>query len=83
MYDIVLCVYERFRVDGWKRYVNDDRLRVDGDKNLRLLASSCGRGLNLFDESLFTFKVSKQFKCIESNLFASMKKSVFTIQIQI
>ena len=37
VYDIVLCVYERFRVDGWKRYVNDDRLRVDGDKNMRLL----------------------------------------------
>ena len=34
----VLCIYERFRVDGWKRYVNDDRLRVDGDKNMRLLA---------------------------------------------
>ena len=32
VYDIVLCVYERFRVDGWKRYVNDDRFRVDGDK---------------------------------------------------
>ena len=38
MYDIVLCVYERFPGDGWKRYVNDDRLRVDGDKNMRLLA---------------------------------------------
>ena len=38
VYDIVLCVYERFRVDGLKRYVNDDRLRVDGDKNMRLLA---------------------------------------------
>ena len=38
VYDIVLCVYERFRVDGWKRYVNDDRFRVDGDKNMRLLA---------------------------------------------
>ena len=38
MYDIVLCVYERFRVDGLKRYVNDDRFRVDGDKNMRLLA---------------------------------------------
>ena len=38
VYDIVLCVYERFRVDGWKRYVNDDLLRVDGDKNMRLLA---------------------------------------------
>ena len=35
---IVLCVYERFRVDGLKRYVNDDRFRVDGDKNMRLLA---------------------------------------------
>ena len=38
MYDIVLCVYKRFRVDGLKRYVNDDRFRVDGDKNMRLLA---------------------------------------------
>ena len=38
MYDIVLCVYERFRVDRLKRYVNDDRFRVDGDKNMRLLA---------------------------------------------
>ena len=38
MYDIILCVYERFRVDGLKRYVNDDRFRVDGDKNMRLLA---------------------------------------------
>ena len=38
MYDIVLCVYERFRVDGLKRYVNDDRFLVDGDKNMRLLA---------------------------------------------
>ena len=38
MYDIVLRVYERFRVDGLKRYVNDDRFRVDGDKNMRLLA---------------------------------------------
>ena len=38
VYDNVLCVYERFRVDGIKRYVNDDRLRVDGDKNMRLLA---------------------------------------------
>ena len=38
MYDIVLCVYERFRVDGLKRYVNDDRFRVDGDKNMCLLA---------------------------------------------
>ena len=38
MYDIVLCVYERFRVDGLKRYVNDDRFRVDGDKDMRLLA---------------------------------------------
>ena len=27
-----------FRVDGLKRYVNDDRFRVDGDKNMRLLA---------------------------------------------
>ena len=33
-----LCVCERFRVDGLKRYVNDDRFRVDGDKNMRLLA---------------------------------------------
>ena len=31
-------VYKRFRVDGLKRYVNDDRFRVDGDKNIRLLA---------------------------------------------
>ena len=38
VYDIVLCVYERFRVDGLKRYVSDDRFRVDGDKNMRLLA---------------------------------------------
>ena len=38
VYDIVLCVYERFRVDGLKRYVNDDRFRVDGDTNMRLLA---------------------------------------------
>ena len=38
MYDIVLCVYERFRVDGLKGYVNDDRFRVDGDKNMGLLA---------------------------------------------
>ena len=38
MYDIALCVYERFRVDGLKRYVNDDRFRVDGDKYMRLLA---------------------------------------------
>ena len=38
VYDIVLCVYERFRLDGLKRYVNDDRFRVDGDKNMRLLA---------------------------------------------
>ena len=38
MYDIVLCVYERFRVNGLKSYVNDDRFRVDGDKNMRLLA---------------------------------------------
>ena len=38
VYDIVLCVYERFRVDGLKRYVNDDRFRVDGDENMRLLA---------------------------------------------
>ena len=38
VYDIVLCVYERFRVDGLKRYVNDDRFRVDRDKNMRLLA---------------------------------------------
>ena len=30
----ILCVYERFRVDGLKRYVNDDRFRVDGDKNI-------------------------------------------------
>ena len=37
-YDIVLCVYERFRVDRLKRYVNDDQFRVDGDKNMRLLA---------------------------------------------
>ena len=33
-----LCVYERFRVDRLKRYVNDDRFRVYGDKNMRLLA---------------------------------------------
>ena len=38
MYDKVLGVYERFRVDGRKSYVNDNRLRVDGDKNMRLLA---------------------------------------------
>ena len=38
MYDIGLCVYERFRVDRLKRYVNDERFRVDGDKNIRLLA---------------------------------------------
>ena len=25
-------------MDGLKRYVNDDRFRVDGDKNMRLLA---------------------------------------------
>ena len=24
-------------MDGLKRYVNDDRFRVDGDKNMRLL----------------------------------------------
>ena len=29
---------KRFRVNGLKRYVNDDRFRVDGDKNMRLLA---------------------------------------------
>ena len=40
VYDIVLCVYERFRVDGLKCYVNDDRFRVEGDKNMRLLAFS-------------------------------------------
>ena len=38
VYDIVLRVYERFRVDRWKRYVNDDRYRVDEDKNMRLLS---------------------------------------------
>ena len=38
VFDIVLFVYERFRVDGWRRYVNDDRLRVDRYKNMRLLA---------------------------------------------
>ena len=38
VYDIVLCVYERFRVDGLKRYVNDDRFRVDGNQNMGLLA---------------------------------------------
>ena len=38
VYDIVLSVYDRFYVDGSKRYVNDDRFRVDGDKNIRLLA---------------------------------------------
>ena len=37
VYDIILCVYERFRVDGLKRYLKDDRFRVDGDKNMRLL----------------------------------------------
>ena len=64
MYDIVLCVYERFRVDGLKRYVNDDRFRVDGDKNMRLLAFaftivfvwtgpySTPRGLNFISLSL-------------------------------
>ena len=31
-------MYERFRVDGLKRYVNDDRFRVDGDRNMRLLS---------------------------------------------
>ena len=25
-------------MDGLKRYVNDDRFRVDGDKDMRLLA---------------------------------------------
>ena len=25
-------------MDGLKRYVNDDRFRMDGDKNMRLLA---------------------------------------------
>ena len=25
-------------MDGLKHYVNDDRFRVDGDKNMRLLA---------------------------------------------
>ena len=38
VYDIVLYVYERFRVDGLKGYVNDDRFRVDGDQNMGLLA---------------------------------------------
>ena len=38
VYDIALSVYERFRVDGLKRFVNEDRLRVDRDKNMRLLA---------------------------------------------
>ena len=38
VYDIVLCVYERFRVDGLKGYLNDDRFRVDGDQNMGLLA---------------------------------------------
>ena len=28
-------------MDGLKRYVNDDRFRVDGDKNMRLLAFAC------------------------------------------
>ena len=28
-------------MDGWKRYVKDDRLRVDRDKNMRLLALAC------------------------------------------
>ena len=50
VYDILLCLYERFRVDGRKSYVNDDRLGVDGDKNMRLLAFAftivfVGRGL--------------------------------------
>ena len=37
-------------MDGLKRYVNDDRFRVDGDKNMRLLSfafTSCGPGLTM------------------------------------
>ena len=41
MYDIVLCVYERFHVDGLKRSVNDDRFRVDRDKNNYAFTSVC------------------------------------------
>ena len=59
VYDIVLCVYERFRVDGWKRYVNDDRFRVDGDKNMRLLA--------------FTFTIV--FVCTGPYLYSNMTET--------
>ena len=53
-----LCVYERFRVDGLKRYVNDDRFRVDGDKNMRLLAFAftivfVWTGSNTIEASIF------------------------------
>ena len=31
-----MVIIEEFTL--WKRYVHDDRFRVDGDKNMRLLA---------------------------------------------
>ena len=45
-------------MDGLKRYVNDDRFRVDGDKSMRLLAFAftivfVWTGPYAFQETLF------------------------------
>ena len=68
MYDIVLCVYERFRVDGLKRCVNDDRFRVDGDKNMRLLA--------------FAFTIVFVWTGSKSRLFSYVLRSLVLIAIK-
>ena len=65
MYDIVLCVYERFRVDGLKRYVNDDGFRVDGDKNMRLLAFAF--------TIVFVWTGPKYLKCMNGSNFFHKK----------
>ena len=60
MYDIVLCVYERFRVDGLKRYVNDDRFRVDGDKKYAF-TSVCVYNRLRVDGALVLMKLKRKY----------------------
>ena len=73
VYDIVLCVYERFRVDGLKRYVNDDRFRVDGDKNMRLLAFAF--------TIVFVWTGPKKVHVIQTSLGQVSKISVYDITL--
>ena len=59
-------------MDGLKRYVNDDRFRVDSDKNMRLLAFAftivfvwTGPNISVCNQLVMSEKGSENFEDLE------------------